>query len=741
MTVRKLKTLLFPLLFASGSMWAQQAIITVSVIDEDLRKPLADAFVAQNNGTPKATTPDGTTQITVHSFPVKLRVFAAGYEPAEQQLTDATIGSIRVQLHKRNATLDEVVVTGLSNPSKLKDAFAAYQVITAATMRAQGSVTAAEALRTQLNVNLGNDNMLGATTSMQGLKGDKVKILIDGMPVNGRENGQVDLGQIMTQNVQRIEIVQGPMSVVYGTDALGGVINIITGAAKKAMSLKTEGYYESIGCYNTNLTLARQFNARNQFTLGGGRNFFSGWKSMDPLNRSFLWLPKEQYFGNADYSYTAKSSFRLRFATDYVHEKLTNKASNYTITPFKAYALDNYYRTSRVNSRLSMNGKIGKQGVWQSQNSYALYYRTRNKYYKDLVTLEEQLVTGKGDNDTSRFDNFTFRGSYANKAKKWEYTIGYDINLEQGRSGKLDSTARTSIQDYAAYVSLSVPLVNDRLKLQPAVRYTHNTAYKAPLIPSLSALYSISQSIQLRFSYSRGFRAPSMKELYLHFYDSNHEVEGNRNLKAEHGDHLQASFSWTAYEAEGNYARLLTTAFYNDIYNQIGLLMPDPNRPAYAIYTNVDRMQNILGTLQAETQWHHLFAQGGITYMRILTNTGGAAANSYQATATIQYQWQRAGIHFSTFYKYFGRQPRLVNDVSGTSSYNGTINPYGIWDFSAERSFWKRRISLVAGLKNMLDVQTVNVAGATATGAHGGGTGGNNIAPGRSFFTSLRLSL
>lgn len=720
-------------------LWGQEITISIRVLDESDDHPMSQAFVSVNRTSPKQTGPDGLASFTVRDASIRLDIQASGYEPFSSVLLDSAAYRV-VRMRRRVATLDEVVVTGLPEPSRLQDATHTYQIITAATMRAQGAVSVADALRTTLNVNVGADNVLGSTTSLQGMKGDKVKILIDGLPVNGRENGQVDLGQIMTQNVQRIEIIQGPLSVVYGTDALGGVINIITGNKKRKRNLTAETYYETLGKYNANVSLSHPIGQKQQVTIGGGRNYFEGWKPLDPLNRSFLWLPKEQYFGNIDYNYKTTSGVALRFASDYTWEKLTNKAHDYTVTPFKAYALDNYYRTTRWNNRLTLSGKTRQGATWQSQNSYALYYRLRNLYYKDLVTLDQQLVTGAGNNDTTQFDNFSFRGLYAHKIRRIGYSIGYDINLEKGRSGKLDTAAGKDIQDYALFATCSLPLWRDKLVLEPAIRWTHNTAYQAPLIPSFNALFKANDALQIRFSYAAGFRAPSLKERYLHFYDSNHEVEGNPNLQAEHGDHLQASLSWTAYRQESNYIRLLTTAFYNDLRNQIGLLMPDSLRPSFAVYTNVARLQNLIGSLQGEAQWKRWFVQTGFSYMRLLSAASGGK-NSYQATAAVQWALPQAGFTLSTFYKYFGRQPRLVNDASGSSSYNGTLAPYSTWDFSAERAFWKKRVSVVVGVRNILDVQTVGVAGATATGAHTGSVSGNNISPGRSVFSSLRLSL
>jgi len=79
-------------------------------------------------------------------------------------------------------------------------------------------------LSTELNIRTTHDGALGSSLTMQGLGGEHIKILVDGVPVIGRENGNIDLDQINLQNVDHIEVINGPMSVVYGSNALAGVI-------------------------------------------------------------------------------------------------------------------------------------------------------------------------------------------------------------------------------------------------------------------------------------------------------------------------------------------------------------------------------------------------------------------------------------------------------------------------------------------------------------------------------------
>lgn len=727
---------------------AQDADFTLLLRDKENGQPVSSATVcvlsADGNKVLHTAVSNtlGVVQLPVDSFPAKLAITATGFAPLILPVKKEAGRNITLQLEKSFSKLDEVVITGLSDPIKLRNALSTYQVIGKEQMDAQGAVTVADALKNQINLNIAQDNLLGSSINMQGMQGDKVKILVDGMPVNGREGGKIDLGQLNLYNVERIEIVQGPMSVVYGTDALGGVINIITKKPKAPWQFSAGTYYETVGKYNFDISGSYRIGKAHQFSLGGGRNFFGGWNPLDSLERSYLWKPKEQYLANFAYSFHSKKDLFIDFNSDFVKEKVTNKDAYYSVNAFAANARDEYYHTTRSLNRLSLKGKIGKNGQWQSMNSFALYRRIRNTYIKDLFTMNQDLSDVAGAQDTTQFNDFSFRGSYAHQLRSVDLTAGYDINLEHGESQKIDTTTK-NINDFALYLSASLHLAKDKLVLQPALRMAYNNVYQPPLVPSFNALFHASDRLQFRFSFAKGYRAPSLKEMYLHFYDANHEVEGNPNLEPEHGSHVQLSGSWTLHQKAADYIKVLLTGYYNDVYNQITLIQPDPSRILYATYINVNHTTNAIGSLQADAQLGNFYTQLGYSVLHLMHTDSALLTTSHQATATLRYQFVKAGISISSFYKYFSRQPNLVPTVDGGAAYSGTVDPYSFWDASVEKKFWKNRLQLIVGVKNILDVRSSRVVGAQAVGVHSGGGDLNaqNISMGRSMFTTLRLSL
>lgn len=125
--------------------------------------------------------------------------------------------------------LQDVVVTGQYVPQSLKNSVYQVRTISAEYIRLRGATSVLGVLDNQLGVRFSNDATLGETdVEIMGMSGASVKVLLDGVPLVDRGSTRQSLSQIDINTVERIEIVEGPMSVVYGTDALAGVINIIT---------------------------------------------------------------------------------------------------------------------------------------------------------------------------------------------------------------------------------------------------------------------------------------------------------------------------------------------------------------------------------------------------------------------------------------------------------------------------------------------------------------------------------
>ncbi|RLD93303.1 MAG: hypothetical protein DRJ29_09205, partial [Bacteroidetes bacterium] len=449
---------------------------------------------------------------------VILSVSAMGYE----NYLESTPGAeelFEIRLKPSYFGLDEVVVTGQYKAVSVDKSIYNIKYIGKPSIENQAANTMAELLSKELNFRINNDPSTGSSLDLQGISGENVKILVDGVPVIGRLDGNIDLSQINLDNVDHIEIVEGPMSVIYGSNALAGVVNIIT-RENKYSQFRTgvRGYYESVGVYNLNGSVDTRF-GNHGLSFVGGRNFFGGYSLAD-TSRSQEWKPKEQYNGGASYSFR-KERTSLRYKIDFFRENLLDRSNLFP--PYYEKGTDTWFTTTRFNNSLHFDQNLKAGNNIHVLAAYSYYDRRKTKYLKDLTTLDTVLIPNPAEHDTSTFHSITARGGFnhALEEGKLDYQIGFDINTENG-TGKRMQGGEEMIGDYALFASLQWHITK-QFTFQPALRGSYNTKYESPLTPSLNIKYEYKNSI-LRASYARGFRAPSLKELYLQFYDSNHQI-------------------------------------------------------------------------------------------------------------------------------------------------------------------------------------------------------------------------
>ena len=222
--------------------------------------------------------------------------------------------NLKVLLIPSALKMDEVVVTAQFTPKKADQSIYKVKVIGTEQIGEKGAVNIGNLLSNELNIRITNDATLGSSMKIQGLSGEHIKFLIDGVPVIGRMDGNIDLSQLNLNNVDHIEVVEGPMSVVYGSNALAGAVNIITKEnSRNNFSARLNSYYESVGVYNFDGSISMRKKNHSIF-LSGGRNFFGGFS--EDTFRSQDWKPKRQYLADFGYIFK-KDSFKFRLKSSY----------------------------------------------------------------------------------------------------------------------------------------------------------------------------------------------------------------------------------------------------------------------------------------------------------------------------------------------------------------------------------------------------------------------------------------
>lgn len=672
-------------------------------------------------------------------MPLIRKVMMVGYLDRTDTIP-ATTNVQELVLTNSPKCMGEVTITGNHLPGYQKDAVVPVQVIKSQDIEKRGAVTVKDLLSQELNIRVGYDPTLGSSMTMQGTGGEHIKILVDGVPVIGRQNGNIDLGQLNLSNVDRVEVVKGPMSVLYGTDALGGVINIITKTPNKNQwNAALTGFYESTGQYNTDASLNLGLKSTT-VAINGGRNYFDGWDPNSKESRAQLWNPREQYFGSVKINQSIKN-LRLGLMSSWFSEEVINK-SNPLITPYFAYAYDQYYNTIRLNHQLTAEQKFKNRGTLNFSAAYSTYEYIKNTRRKDMVLLADELTADPNDDDTTKFRAVFSRATYvwADPKSRWSVLGGVDYNFEEGQGKKIDNSVH-SMTDVAAYASIDYKPVSC-VTLRPAIRAIYNSQFDAPFVPSVNALVKINGEWNVRGSFSKGYRAPSLKEQHLYFVDNGiHNVRGNPDLLSETSNQviLGAECRKTTQD---HLLVIEPSVFFNDIHNKISLVQVDVSSTLYT-YVNLDRFTSRGAELKARYVHKQYTVSTGISYTGTKGTFDGdieqpAIAWSPEVNMSCDYTLRSSKTVFSMLWKYNGERPIYLIDANN-QIYRYNNQSYQMLDASVRQSLMKERICFTIGVRNIFDV--TNVRAMASGGAHSGsGDGTAMVAMGRSLFTKLTFT-
>lgn len=706
-----------------------------------------------NDGSFKISSPVGNKQLIVKS----------GISSLEQniEVNDNQSAIPTITLKEKAYELKEVVVTAQYGPQSMKNSVYNVKTISAEKIRLRAATNVQQVLNTELGFRFNNDLTLGTTdVELMGMSGRNIKILLDGVPMVDRSDSRESLNQIDINTVERIEIVEGPVSVVYGTDALAGVINIITKNAGKSLlnisarvQEETAGNeYEALsgsGVHNQNLSASWQ-NKGWSALVGVSHNEFGGW-NLAPKTATTAevnavtnrWKPKEQFLGNTKIGYR-NDSFNIWYRLDGLKETIDTRLG---INPNNYKGKLQTYTTKRYTQQIQSEYRFSKELELNAIVGYTDLQRATRSVIHDYTNNTEQLSTDAGEQDVAKFNGTSVRITaqyFANKMISIQ--PGFEYNRDAASGQRIKGTP--VINDYAFFASSEIR-PTESINIRPGVRFIKNSVYDAPaVIPSLNTKFGLTKNFDLRLSYARGFRAPALRELYYDFFDASHSIRGNENLKAEQSHSFNASLVWAGIQKDDIQFRSTATGFYNLFTNRIDYGM-DPSNSSITTLINVSRYKTTGGTLDNTFILKSLQVNLGVSYIgrynNLLVNEVALDVPEFmwapEINGNVIYNFPKINGSISLFYKYTGKRPGYqLTTVSGVQ----TARVVKIGDFSwADLMLSKiiyKYITLNAGVKNLFDVTQLTNTSTASGGAHS--TGGATVpySYGRSYVLGLTFN-
>jgi outer membrane receptor for ferrienterochelin and colicins len=421
----------------------------------------------------------------------------------------------------RRQHLGEVVVTATRTEKALTDVAIPVSVVGAKQIKSMGSLRLGDVLREQTGLSLVADH--GQGIQLQGLNSEYTLILVDGEPLIGRTAGTLDLTRVAVGNIQRVEVVKGPASALWGSDALAGVVNIITQKPQPGLGGNLRARYGT----NQTADLSGTFNAggeRAGLTVFGNRYSSAGY-TLQPESGAATIPPFASYTGQSRFTYSLSERTKFSLSGRYFIENQRGT----TLTTNEAGTTADVDLRSRQTD-FSLNPTLTHR--WVGDKVFA----TARLYYSRYHTQEAYTYAANG----SYYDATYFTQSFLRPEVQVDYSPRPNQTLTLGAGYQRQTVEATRYDEqqqlangygYAQYDWSPFT----KLNLVGGVRYDGPSQYAGQLSPKLAARYQLRPWLALRGSVGRGYRAPDFRQLYLNFSNPTvgYSVFGTNQVQAK----------------------------------------------------------------------------------------------------------------------------------------------------------------------------------------------------------------
>jgi len=495
----------------------------------------------------------------------ELIVSMMGYETIIKSIQLPIEMPLQIKMEKKLIEMSSIVTTGTRTERYLKDTPVTTQVLKGEKLRDSGSVDASQILDDLTGVSI-VEAQYGIGIELSGYNADHVLILTDGMEVIGRTRGQLDISQIASDQIERIEVVKGAASALYGSDAMGGIVNIITKKPQKGFGLIANSKAGSNGRFNGNITLANGYDKlQTKFNFGVRR--YGG----HDVNHNSLYLNGNRY---------NKYSSGIRLESDDILKgilRFDNKIF------FERQKFNNENVFEDVTDNLRISNKMEYEG-----NRNNLKYKTGLEftYYEHEFNT---IVLSSGNTKSS---DETINGQYKSDITIETSLLNHQLNGGLGYEIETISTDRIRPSKKSSNLLFGFAQdewqLNQKAILLTGVRIDNHSLFGNYISPKFSAMFKPEPISRIRLSYGRGFKAPTFKEMFLDFTTPvNLRVIGNPNLDPEISDSYIFDIErWHTARYHGR-----VNFYYNEIQNLIDYVhigFDENGRPLWQ-YVNINK--------------------------------------------------------------------------------------------------------------------------------------------------------
>ncbi|KAA3609328.1 MAG: TonB-dependent receptor [Calditrichaeota bacterium] len=511
-------------------------------------------------GTSWGTTTNASGEFFLTRIPPGIYTIKAtfiGYESAKDENVIVVSGQktrVDFQLAESVIAMDEVVVTGSFVKHLLKDSPVITEVVSAQKIADTGGSDLTAVIQEQTGIEISYGIGRTQSAQLQGLNDNHVLILVDGERITGEVDGALDLGQIPIDQIKRVETVKGPMSSIYGSDALGGVINIITNSPISTPLATASVDFGSNGRQDYRLALSKKWmniNNQNRSLAIGISSNWNKYFGIDYIEAdNFSELPE----------YDKKNSTLNLFYSHENHLEFELKSTYYKDE-------NEWLSGDKTNRFTDISGNTKFGSVARMKYSFAPRFSLQGivNYSGNEHTLDEYASSGslvKADVSNTSLLNYRLQAT-ALPYSASVLTLGVEQIIDAIESDRVLGREK----DYTTNVLFAEDewIISD-LTLTIGGRYSDNSVYGSFFAPKISMLYALTNDIRVRFGYGRGFRQPSMKELFIDFFSTvGYAVRGEPTLRPEKSNGFNFGVEYNSQDL----IWLRVNAFYNEVESLI----------------------------------------------------------------------------------------------------------------------------------------------------------------------------
>ncbi len=686
------------LLLSVHAIWAQTGIVSGTVSHQG--KPVEFMNVLLT-GTHLGATTMESGKFIISSVPAgiyEIKISGIGYQAKSLTTVVKSNETLKLEIDLKEdvSQLREVVITGTMKEVTKMDSPIPIEVYAPSffmknqTPNIFESLSMVNGVQPQINCNVCNTGDI----HINGLEGPYTMILIDGMPIVSSLSTVYGLAGIPNSLVKRMEIVKGPASTLYGSEAVGGVINIITKEPFSVPAFKADVFATSVGEYNADV--ATGFKVGKTSSLLGVNYFnYDQIRDINEDNFTDVTLQKRISLFNK-WSLHRKSGKNFSLAGRYIHE---NRWGGELQWNSSLRGSNQIYGESIYTDRVEFIGSYQFNTSSPLHVDYSYNYHRQDSYYGTVKFLANQQIAFTQVRWNKKFGKHDLLGGIPLRYVKYDDNTVGTSTLQGGNAPTITFLPGIFIQDD---IQLS-----EKFSTLAGLRFDQHNVHGSIWTPRLSFKFSPDKNNTLRLTSGSGYRVVNLFTEDHAALTGSRQVEILNDLKPEKSWNLNLNYAHNILLKDG-FINLDASMFYTYFTNKIvGDFLTDPNK---IIYDNLDGHAISKGlTLNADASFSNgLKVISGVTLMDVYQiqkqndqekKIPQLHAPRFSGTFTISQTITSAKIEIDLTGKIMGPMhlPVVAND------YRPSMSPwFGIINLQVTKTI-NSQLEIYAAVKNLLN--------------------------------------